>query len=57
LARRQLSIEETDDLGVHHLVHRIAIEAFRVLRGLPGHEFQYPRAGLTVVAAIRQDEP
>ena len=24
-------------------MHRIAIEAFRVLRGLPGHEFQYPR--------------
>src|SRR6266576_3401510 len=42
-ARRQLSIEEADDLGVHHLVHRIAIEAFRVLRGLPGHESQYPR--------------
>ena len=24
-------------------MHRIAIEPFRVLRGLPGHEFQYPR--------------
>src|SRR4029450_10978247 len=43
LARRQFSIEEPDDLRIHHLVHRVAIEAFRVLRGLPGHEFQYPR--------------
>jgi hypothetical protein len=42
LARRQRAMEELDDLAVHHLVHRIAIEAFRVLRGLPGHEFQYP---------------
>src|SRR3989442_334123 len=42
-ARPQLSTEEADDLGVHHLVHRIAIEASRVLRGLPGHEFQYLR--------------
>ena len=29
-------------LGIDHLVHRIAIEAFRVLRGLPGQELQYP---------------
>src|SRR5207247_6441038 len=43
LARRQLSIEEPDDLGIHHLVHRIAIEAFRILRGLPGEEFKCPR--------------
>ena len=42
LARRQRAMEELDDLAVHYLVHRIAIEAFRVLRGLPGHEFQYP---------------
>jgi hypothetical protein len=31
-------MEELDDLAVHHFVHRIAIEAFRVLRGLPGQE-------------------
>ena len=42
LARRQLSIEEVDDLGIDRRVHRIAIEAFRVSRGLPSHELQHP---------------
>ena len=42
VAGPEFSVEEADNLGVHHLVHRFAIEAFRVLRGFTGHDLQRP---------------